>query len=108
MFTQESLLKYIHGYIKACNDLCIYFNKVILFGSYAKKTAHEYSDIDLALVSDDFSGSWPEDRDRLAHATALFYNIEPRPYSTDYFEKGDPFIDEIKQTGIELKVLETV
>ncbi len=31
-------------------------------------------------------------------------DIEPHPYPTSKFKKGDPFIDEIKKTGIEIKV----
>ncbi len=30
--------------------------------------------------------------------------IETKTYPTDYFEKGDPFIDEIKKTGIEISI----
>jgi hypothetical protein len=28
--------------------------------------------------------------------------IEPKTYPTDYFQEGDPFIEEIKNTGIEI------
>ena len=56
MFTEEALMQYIKDYIKACNDLGVTFKKVILFGSYSRNQAHEWSDIDLALVSDEFNG----------------------------------------------------
>lgn len=108
MFTQESLTEYISGYVKACNELGIYFHRVILFGSYARNTQHEWSDIDLALVSDSFSGFRPDDRGMVAPATIHFFDIEPHTFPTEYFEKGDPFIDEILKTGKELKILETV
>ena len=35
----------------------IHINKAILFGSYAKGTFNEWSDIDIALVSDNFQGN---------------------------------------------------
>lgn len=108
MFTREALIKYISDYVKACNDLGIYFDRVILFGSYARNTPHKWSDIDLALASESFSGFRPDDRGMLAKATMKFVDIEPHTFPTDYFEKGDPFIEEIVKTGIELKVLETV
>ena len=31
---------------------------VILFGSYASGNPHEYSDIDIAVVFDDYKGDW--------------------------------------------------
>lgn len=62
MFTQESLMEYISDYILECDALGIHFSRVILFGSYAKKNPHEWSDIDLALVSDSYSGFTPDDR----------------------------------------------
>jgi predicted nucleotidyltransferase len=109
MFTQKSLIEYVSGYVKACNELGIHFNKVILFGSYAKGTAHKWSDIDLALVSDDFSGSWSDNRDQLAPATISYCDIEPHPYKTEYFNSEDAFIkEEILPFGKELKILETV
>ena len=40
--------------VKAAN---IRIERAILFGSYAKGTAGQWSDIDVALVSSDFSGS---------------------------------------------------
>jgi len=32
-----------------------------------------------------------------------YIRIEPITYPTDYFQESDPFIDEIKKTGIEIK-----
>jgi len=107
MFTPKALIEYISEYVKACNDLGIYFSKVILFGSYARNTPHKWSDIDLALVSDSFTGFRPDDRGLIAPATIHFCDIEPHTFPTKYFEKGDPFIEEIKLTGKELKILET-
>ena len=33
-----------------------------------------------------------------------YVQIQPKTYSTEYFEKADPFIKEIQRTGIELKI----
>ncbi len=104
MFTKETLTQYISNYIKACNRLGVYFSKVILFGSYAKDRAHEWSDIDLALVSDNFSGMILDDITKISPANIRFVDIEPHPFSTKYFEKGDPFIEEIIKSGTEIKI----
>src|ERR1035437_3672166 len=102
MFTQETLMQYIKDYIKACNQMGVKFKKVILFGSYARNQAHKWSDIDLALISDDFSGDRIEDKRKIVRACVTYFDIEPHTYNADYFEDGDPFTETIKKTGIEI------
>ena len=80
--------------------------KVFLYGSYAKNKQHRQSDIDVALVADEFVNFGYED---WQHFVSLlirkpYYKIQPKTFSTSYFKKGDPFIDEIKRTGIEIKL----
>lgn len=104
MFKEEDLNTYINNYIAKCNDLGLTFSKVILFGSYAKKNPHECSDIDLALVSHAFTGFPLDDRKKISKANILFSEIEPHTFSESYFANGDPFIDEIKKTGIEFNI----
>ena len=95
-------MQYIKDYIKACNDLGVTFKKVILFGSYARNQAHQWSDIDLALVSDDFSGRRLEDIRKISRALVKYCDIEAHTYNATYFEDGDPFTETIKKTGIEI------
>ncbi len=102
MFTKKDLMKYISDYILECNKLGVHFKKVILFGSYARNMAHKWSDIDLALVSDDFTGIILEDIAKITRADIKFVDIEPHIFNTAYFEKGDPFVEEILKTGIEI------
>ena len=102
MFTREALNKYVADYVAACNGLGVYFNKVILFGSYAKNNAREWSDVDLALVSDNFTGDILDDRGKISHANVKFFEIEPHTFPISYFEQGDPFIEEIIRTGQEM------
>jgi predicted nucleotidyltransferase len=102
MFTQETLMKYIYDYIKACKELGVTYKKVILFGSYARNQAHKWSDIDLALVSDDFNGGSLADIRKISRALTMFNIIEPHTYNATYFEDGDPFTETIKKTGIEI------
>ena len=79
-------------------------HSVILFGSYAKNTQHEFSDIDLALAADEFTGVGFIDIKLFVKILKNFINIQPRTYSTEDFYKGDPFIEEIKKTGIEIEI----
>ena len=104
MFTKTALKKYINDYIVECDKLGVHFKKVILFGSYARNMPHKWSDIDLALVSDNFTGMVLDDIKKIALASVKFVDIEPHTYNTAYFEESDPFIEEIKNTGKEIKL----
>lgn len=74
--------------------------EVYLFGSYANGLAGEYSDIDIALVSDDFEGSRFWDKKKLYKYLLNFSSdIEIHPFNSDDFKDTDPFVVEIKRTG---------
>lgn len=51
MHTQAEVIEIINGFLKLINSE-FPLSGVYLFGSYANGTAREYSDIDLAIVSD--------------------------------------------------------
>ena len=82
----------------------IKLNRAILFGSMARNTQHEFSDIDVALVSDKFSGVGFLDIPLFVKALRKNYIIQPKTFSTKDFENGDAFAEEIKKTGIEIKL----
>ena len=76
---------------------------VYLFGSYAKGNSHEYSDIDLALVSDDFEGSRFFDKKRInKYLLKTTTDFQIYLYKTDDFTEDDPFVAEILRTGIKI------
>jgi predicted nucleotidyltransferase len=79
---------------------------IVLFGSYAKGTATEYSDIDVAVVSPDFNYDSPMcDNSFLVTKTTKLYDpdLQILAFNSDkYFNETyiDPnFIKEIKRTG---------
>jgi len=104
MLTQNAVIKTVGNYAKEILQQGINLRKVILFGSFAKGTQHEWSDIDVALVADDFSGVGFLDIPRFAGIGIKkpYIRIEALTYPTDYFMESDPFIEEIKKTGIEI------
>ncbi len=76
-------------------------HSVYLFGSYARGTNREDSDIDVAVVVDKLEG------DYLSYAPLLWKlrrqidnRIEPVLFETDKDPAG--FLEEIKRTGIEI------
>ena len=76
---------------------------VLLFGSCAKNSANDRSDIDIAVISKEFGDDIPNDFARLY---VIAYNvnseIEPHPFSCKRWKNPTPFIREIMETGVAL------
>jgi predicted nucleotidyltransferase len=105
MLTQKSAIEKVRLFAKQVNKSGIPLKRVVLFGSYAKNTQNKWSDIDVALVADDFNGAGFFDI-ALFGKTLIkkpFRSIQPKTYNTRHFNPAkDPFVDEILQTGIEI------
>jgi len=80
----------------------IRLQKAYLYGSYANGRAHRGSDIDIALISPDFSG-WIDDLDKIRNALR---KRDPRIESVhlppDVFVDENPLAWEVKTKGISL------
>ncbi|MGC9375003.1 MAG: nucleotidyltransferase domain-containing protein [Bacteroidales bacterium] len=78
--------------------------KVYLFGSYAKGKSTEDRDIDVALIFTNLDDSKRFDIQvqLMMLAAEIDSRIEPHPISHDDFVSGNPFVIEIKKTGIEV------
>jgi len=103
MLTRNAAIEIVGNYAQEIQAQGVHLRNVFMYGSFAKGTQHEWSDIDVALVADEFEGL-PTDHYFFAHITIKnpYVRIEANTYPTDYFEQGDPFIDEIKKTGIKI------
>ena len=104
MLTRSDAIALVKSFTDELLASGIPLDRVILFGSYSRNAQNEYSDIDVVLVSDLFTGFGFED---LKHFSRInirreFLSIETKTYSSQYFEQGDPFITEIFRSGIEL------
>ncbi len=74
-----------------------------LYGSYSKGTATAWSDVDLAIVSPDFSGDLFEEQLRLLHLAAQIDDrIEARPFRPEGFTINEPLVYEILKTGVQI------
>lgn len=78
--------------------------RVYLFGSYAKGKSTDDSDIDVALIFTNLDDSKRFDIQvqLMMLAAQIDSRIEPHPISHDDFDSGNPFVVEIKKTGIEV------
>ena len=78
--------------------------KVFLYGSYAKGIAGKWSDIDLAVVSPDFSEDLFEERIKLMKlALGVDDRIEPSPFRPEDFNENNPLVNDISESGIEIE-----
>ncbi|SHJ42735.1 Nucleotidyltransferase domain-containing protein [Hymenobacter daecheongensis DSM 21074] len=100
MVTQQSAIEEARQFAAELLQLAIPLRKVILFGSFARNEQHEWSDIDLALVADTFTGFGPEDIRPFVRALVKHCAIEPHTFSPEQFTDWNPFVQEIKRTGI--------
>ncbi len=93
--------KIIDQYIRVLEENDIPVNQAVLFGSYAKGNVNEWSDIDVALVSDTFEGNWIKDRNKVRAITlAISSDLQVLPYRPEDFNSEDPFVREIMETGV--------
>lgn len=101
----KEVKKEIKDYVTILQRDKLPIQKIILFGSYAKGTEHEWSDIDLCIISPKFKNAW----DALGYLWQkreknFGLTIEPIGFSPKDFEDEDSLIHEIKKTGIEINL----
>ncbi len=99
----SKIKKTIEKYLLSLKKHNIPIKEAILFGSYAKGNYQEWSDIDIALVSDIFVGDRINDKDKIRSITlSVSSQIEVIPFSPHDFNSQDPFVKEILRTGIKV------
>jgi predicted nucleotidyltransferase len=102
MVNRETAINTAKSFVDDCQKSGLSFYKVLLFGSFAKNNIHEWSDIDLLLVSDQFSDNIFENLKLFSKVNIKYPIIETHPYPTYYFLQGDDFLNEIKIESIEI------
>ena len=102
---QQAVDIIIHKYVDEVK-LAMPIDKAVLFGSYAKGTATEYSDIDICFFSHAFENKRSVDIviDLLGIAGKYHpdFCIEPRAFPTSEIDNDNPFVREILRTGREI------
>ena len=74
-----------------------------LYGSQAVGSARPWSDIDVAVVSPDFSDDLFQERVNLMRwAAEIDDRIEPQPFTPERFGPNDPLAHEISRHGVRL------
>ena len=79
-------------------------DKAYLFGSYVKGTAGELSDVDVCFFLRDYGGKERVDMGihllRIARGYKAYF--EPLVFETSEIDRGNPFVNEILRTGLEI------
>lgn len=95
--------KILEQYLTALKANNIPVKQAILFGSYARGEYGQWSDIDIALVSEIFEGNRMDDRSKIREITlSVSSDLEVLPYHPKDFTPADPFVREILRTGIRI------
>ena len=95
----EIVQKYVE---EVCKNYKI--EAIFLFGSYAKGTEHEDSDIDIAIITDDIENDiFDEELNLMKLRRNIDTRIEPHLIRIeDYKNVETPFIQEVIDTGIKV------
>ena len=88
-------------YINALEEQHIHVQRAVLFGSHAHGRANEWSDIDIALVSEAFMGDRFDDRSKIRSITlSVSSDLSPLPFRPEDFIPENPFVKEILEGGV--------
>jgi predicted nucleotidyltransferase len=100
MLTQRSLKALLSAITTELKEGGFQPQKVVLFGSYANGNVHAYSDVDIALWCDRFSGDAMNDFELIRFITRKYPLVNFKLYpSYATAANFDPFIEIIEQTG---------
>ena len=98
---KKSAIDSLHRFRLALESKGIHIQKLVLYGSYARGMAKEGSDIDVLVISDDFSGkNYWERIDILSDAIyEIFEPIEAVALTVEEWEKGESVIVDYAKEG---------
>ena len=99
----DRIMEIVQKYVKkVCERYKV--KTIILFGSYAKGTEHEDSDIDIAIITDDLKkDKFDEEINLMQLRWDIDLRIEPHIISiSDYENNETPFVVEVKNSGIKV------
>ena len=99
--TDPKITDVVKKYIDELEKNRIHILEAVIFGSHAGGKARDESDIDVALVSEAFTGDRFEDRRKIVPLRRkIDSRIEPIPFKPEDFSNGGALVEEIKRTGV--------
>jgi len=99
VYTTAQVNQAVEEYLQKTLPVAPDIEEIWLFGSYAKGTAHENSDLDLAVVSPRFAKDYPSAISVVAQALwDIDVPIQIHGFTREDFE-NDILCEEIRRTG---------
>ena len=95
-------LKIANAYIDSISNKYS-IQQAILFGSFAKGTNHDDSDIDIAIVVYNVTDIIDTQIDLMKLRRKVDLRIEPHPFMISDFNNSNPVVNEILKYGIVIK-----
>ncbi len=77
--------------------------RTMLFGSYAKGTYHEDSDIDIAIVLKQVDDIIDTQAELMKLRRQIDLRIEPHPFNDQDFNRMNPVANEILKHGVDIQ-----
>jgi|LakMenEpi03Aug12_release.lakeMendotaPanAssembly.Ray.scaffolds.fasta_scaffold240989_2 predicted nucleotidyltransferase len=99
MVRRKDINDEINGYLLGLEELGYPVNKAYVFGSMVNGHPHAYSDIDLAVWSENFGSNYFEIIEKTAVLKRKFKRIELHPFQLNDSAENNPFIRTIEASG---------
>ncbi|MFP4445648.1 MAG: nucleotidyltransferase domain-containing protein [Desulfosudaceae bacterium] len=100
MASKKTVLRDVKRYIDVLGKNGFPIQRAMLFGSWTRGAASDESDVDVALISNAFTGDRFQDRRKIVPLRRKINNrIEPIPFHPRNFEDGGILVDEILKYG---------
>lgn len=96
-------LKIANSYAVVVNAKHKYL-KMYLFGSYAKGNYNKDSDIDIAVVFEDYNNLMDMQLELMRLRRKIDSRIEPHPFREIDFQLSNPIVNEILKYGKEINI----
>ncbi|NJK85554.1 MAG: nucleotidyltransferase domain-containing protein [Bacteroidales bacterium] len=101
---KDNALKISKEYLNRLKKSDIGFSEAYLFGSFAKGTQNDNSDIDLAIVlNDNIDHTFETDVQLMIFRKGEETLIEPHAFSKDEFDFNLPIVNQIIKHGIKIE-----
>ncbi len=100
---ENTVIEAVQKYLSALPSLGIHARRAVVFGSFARGRADEYSDIDLIVIAPEFDGSRELSLVKaLWQATVSDNRIEPIPCGEQEWEtdQSRPILEIARREGI--------
>ncbi|MFA5480738.1 MAG: nucleotidyltransferase domain-containing protein [Candidatus Muiribacteriota bacterium] len=102
MYTRENIIEKVNILKNRLTESGLKITGIYLFGSYYNNNSHEYSDVDIAIIAENFTGIRFYDIEKIAEHKLDLIDFEIHPFKKSDFDEGNPFIQHIKENSLKI------